>query len=171
MKCEIRFRLIASLAIGFGLATMPINAEEKQAEPSVSDIRNLMNSNGTADIANQLGPLAAQQVLVALRRINPSLPSRADAIVTDVVVTYLRQAASRDRVVEKLIPIYAKHLTKEDVIRITKFYRSPTGRKLMSVMPAISLESARVGQQWVESILPGLQMQLLSRLRSEKLIE
>lgn len=51
------------------------------------------------------------------------------------------------------------------------FYRSPAGRKLASAMPAISLESATVGQQWMESVLPGLQAELLSRLRSEKLIE
>jgi hypothetical protein len=139
--------------------------------PKPVDIRALLQLNGTGDIGAQVGPVAAQQMIVALRRANPNLPARADAVVKDVVVTYMRQRAEHDRVVDRLIHIYSKYLTKEDVRQLTEFYRSPIGRKLVGAMPAISLESAEVGQRWAESILPGLQTQLLERLRSEKLIE
>lgn len=80
-------------------------------------------------------------------------------------MSYLREHAEQDHVADRLVPIYAQYLTKDDVRRITEFYRSPVGRKLVSVTPEISLESAKVGTQWMESILPGLQSQLLTRLR------
>lgn len=139
--------------------------------PAAANIRVLLQANGTGDIGNQVGPVTAQQIIAALHRANPNLSTSADAVVTDVVVTYMRQQAQHDRVVDRLVPIYSKYLTEDDVRQLTDFYRSPVGRKLVNVMPEISLESARVGQQWAESILPGLQTKLLDRLRSEKLIE
>jgi uncharacterized protein len=147
------------------------SAELQSTAPTAAEVRALLQANGTEDVAAQVGPVAAQQLSVALHRANPGLPPSADAVVMDVVVNYVRQQAERDRVADRLIPIYARYLTKADVRRITEFYRSPAGRKLVSAMPAISLESAKVGQQWIESILPGLQSQLVSRLKSEKLIE
>jgi hypothetical protein len=139
--------------------------------PSAAEIRLLLQANGTGDVGAQVGPIVAQQILIALRRSNPNLSARADAVVMDVVVTYMRQRAEHDRVVDRLIPIYSKYLTKEDVRELTDFYRSPVGKKLVKVTPTISLESATVGQQWAESILPELQTKLLDRLKSEKLIE
>lgn len=146
-------------------------AASEQPAPTATEVRELLQANGTGDLGAQVGPVAAQQLSIALHRANPALPARADAVVMDVVVSYLRRQAEHEHVAERLIPIYAKYLTKDDVRRITEFYRSPAGRKLVSVTPAISLESAKVGQEWMESILPGLQTELLSRLRSEKLIE
>jgi hypothetical protein len=157
----------------FIIACYPLvhSAQPQSDVPSAADIRALLEANGTEDVAGQVGPVAAQQLSVALHRASPGLPPSVDAVVMDVVVAYVRQEAERDRVADRLIPIYRKYLTKTDVRRVTEFYRSPAGRKLVSVTPAISLESASVGQQWMESILPGLQAELLSRLRSEKLIE
>lgn len=145
--------------------------EHSTTQPTTSEVMALLQANGTADVAAEIGPLAAQQLSAALRRTNPGLPPRADIIVRETVLEYLRKRAVSDRVVDKLVPIYAKYLTREDIQRITSFYRSPAGRRLVKVLPSISLESAKVGQDWMESILPGLQSELLRRLRREKLIE
>jgi hypothetical protein len=152
-------------------ALVGVAGKPEGVSPSANEVRQLLEANGMWDVAAQVGPVTVQQLSLALRRTNPSLPARADSVVADVVVSYLREHAERDHVADKLIPIYAKHLTKDDVRRITEFYRSPAGRKLAGVTPAISLESAKVGQEWMTSILPGLQSELLTRLRSEKLID
>ena len=145
-------------------------AAPAELAPSETEVRELLQANGTDDIGAQVGPITAQQLIVSLRRSNPNLPARADAVITDVVVSYLREHAKQDNFTDKLIHIYAKHLTRTEVQQITKFYRSPVGRKLVSVTPQISSESAAVGTEWMESILPGLQSQLLNRLKSEKLV-
>ncbi len=139
--------------------------------PTTAEVRELLQANGIWDFAAQVGPVTAQQLGIVLRQTNPSLPARADSVVMDVVMSYLRQQAELDHVADRMIPIYTMYLTKADVQRITEFYRSPAGRKLASVTPAISLQSAKVGQEWMASILPGLQGELLKRLRSEKLVE
>jgi hypothetical protein len=138
--------------------------------PTNTEVRMLLQANGTMDVGSQIGPVAAQELSVALHRSNPNLSVRADAVVREVVVSYLREHAEQDHVADRLVPIYAKYLTRDDILQIIEFYRSPAGQKLVSANPSISLESAKVGHEWMESILPGLQTQLVDRLKSEKLI-
>lgn len=48
----------------------------------------------------------------------------------------------------KLIPIYSKYLTTEDIEGLIKFYKTPLGRKMIAVSPEIRRESMKVGQQY-----------------------
>ncbi|MFK2905613.1 DUF2059 domain-containing protein [Dyella ginsengisoli] len=49
---------------------------------------------------------------------------------------------------EKMIPIYQRHFSAEDIDGLLKFYRSPLGRKVVAEMPATMAEGMQVGQQW-----------------------
>lgn len=42
---------------------------------------------------------------------------------------------------DDMIPVYQKHLTKTDVAAMTTFYSSATGQKLLREMPAMTAES------------------------------
>jgi hypothetical protein len=46
-----------------------------------------------------------------------------------------------DEMLNDMIPVYQKHLTKADVEAMHSFYSSPTGEKLLREMPAIMAES------------------------------
>ena len=48
---------------------------------------------------------------------------------------------SIDQMIDEMIPVYQKHLTKGDVDAMNAFYASPTGQKLLREMPAIMNES------------------------------
>ena len=50
-----------------------------------------------------------------------------------------------DEMMEGMIPIYQKHLTKEDIDGILAFYASPVGQKLQREQPAMTQESMQVG--------------------------
>jgi hypothetical protein len=50
-----------------------------------------------------------------------------------------------DEMIEGIIPIYQKHLTKEDLQGILAFYASPVGLKLQHEQPAMTQESMQVG--------------------------
>jgi hypothetical protein len=47
--------------------------------------------------------------------------------------------------VDAIVPIYQKHLTKADLTAITAFYSSPAGQKILAEMPAIMSESMQAG--------------------------
>jgi hypothetical protein len=50
-----------------------------------------------------------------------------------------------DEMVDAIVPIYQKHLTKSDLAAITAFYSSPAGQKILQEMPAIMSESMQAG--------------------------
>jgi uncharacterized protein len=52
-----------------------------------------------------------------------------------------------DEMVDAIVPIYQRHLTKSDLTNITAFYSSPTGQKVLKEMPAIMSEAMQVGGQ------------------------
>ena len=55
-----------------------------------------------------------------------------------------------DQMLDDMIPVYQKHLTKSDVDAMSVFYSSPTGKKLLNEMPAIMTES-------MQAMMPRLQ--------------
>lgn len=50
-----------------------------------------------------------------------------------------------DEMIDAMIPIYQKHLSKEDLDGILAFYSSPVGQKLQREQPAMTQESMQVG--------------------------
>ena len=50
-----------------------------------------------------------------------------------------------DEMVNAMVPIYQKHLTKEDLDGILGFYASPVGKKLLREQPAMMAEAMQVG--------------------------
>ena len=63
-----------------------------------------------------------------------------------------------DEIMEDMIPVYQKHLTKGDVDAMIAFYSSPTGKKLLRDMPAISAEG-------MQAVYPRIQKNLDAILR------
>jgi len=50
-----------------------------------------------------------------------------------------------DEMIDAIVPIYQKHLTKSDLAAITAFYSSPAGQKVLKEMPAIMSEAMQAG--------------------------
>lgn len=49
-----------------------------------------------------------------------------------------------DAMLDDMVPVYQKHLTKGDVDAMSGFYSSPTGKKLLKEMPAMTTEAMQV---------------------------
>lgn len=50
-----------------------------------------------------------------------------------------------DEMLEAMVPIYQKHLTKSDLAAIISFYSSPVGQKLLKEQPAMMAEGMQAG--------------------------
>jgi hypothetical protein len=51
------------------------------------------------------------------------------------------KALPLDEMLQAMVPVYQKHLTKNDVQALIAFYSSPTGQKLIQELPAITAEA------------------------------
>lgn len=53
---------------------------------------------------------------------------------------------------EKIIPLYDKYYTTEDLKAVNAFYQSAAGQKVLSTLPQIMQESMAMGQEWGKKI-------------------
>ena len=53
----------------------------------------------------------------------------------------------------KLVPIYKKHFTHEDIKELISFYESPIGMKMSKKTPAITQESMQLSQVWAMGLM------------------
>jgi hypothetical protein len=54
--------------------------------------------------------------------------------------------------IEKIIPVYDKYYTLEDLKAVNAFYESPAGQKVLATLPQVMQESMKIGQEWGERI-------------------
>jgi hypothetical protein len=144
------------------------NAEELPT--SRDDVVELLKLSGAANVGQELAPLISSQYVAVLRKTNPIVPERTMSVVTDVVTNYLNDPERTKELMVQLEQVYARTFTPKEVQQLIAFYKTPIGRKLTTSLPAITSESAQIGQAWAAKMLPGLRETLLTRLRSEGLL-
>lgn len=106
------------------------------------------------------GPPSVQQVLQlfqvihvddALRQMNTQMAHVMAEAVPCVPAAYWEgfiDAGSTREVLDRMVPVYQRHFTEGEVDGLVRFYRSPLGQKVLTVMPETMAEAAKVGQQW-----------------------
>ena len=103
--------------------------------------------------------MAQSQVMAhqAMKKRHPEMTAeqlaRMDRESAEIAKTY-----PVDTIIDDMIPVYQKHLTKADVDAMIGFYSSPSGRKILHEMPAIMAES-------MEAVYPRLQRNMDDILR------
>ncbi len=55
--------------------------------------------------------------------------------------------------VDRLVPVYDKYLTEEDVSEMLKFYESRTGKRVALAMPRLREESRRITLEWRQGLV------------------
>jgi hypothetical protein len=152
------------------ISCVALGVHAEPVSPTSLEVSVLLRAMGSGDVATSFGPTISQQIVASLRQADPNISQHVQDIVVEVTLSYLRRRAEQDHLVDQLVPIYMKYLTKADVQQLTQFYQSPIGKKLVSLNPQITLESAAIGRAWAAFILPGLQAEITGRLEKEKLL-
>ena len=53
-------------------------------------------------------------------------------------------------IIERLVPIYDKYFSEQELIEIIQFYESPTGQKFMQKVPDIMKDAVQVAAQYLQ---------------------
>lgn len=122
--------------IGAGLALAASMAQAFAAQPSEQQVHKLLDAVGVGRMLSQMN----SQVSSMMRQSLPCVP-----------VEYWQgfiDANASQQFVDRLVPVYQRHFTAEDIEGLVKFYNSPLGQKVINEMPVATAEGAQVGQQW-----------------------
>lgn len=102
-----------------------------------------------AQLTQYFDGIAKQAKLGAEEGFKSKAPNATPAQIAEVdkFAESLFKNMPVDEMVDAMVPIYQKHLTKEDLDGILAFYASPVGQKLQREQPAMMQEGMQVGAE------------------------
>jgi hypothetical protein len=106
-------------------------------------IRELMEVTGTKNLGQQLIEAGMDQFRSSVLDSQPDNP-RAKQFV-DAFVVRFQKHFDPDSLNERVIPIYDKYLTVEDLQGLLDYYHSPLGQRMLKVLPQVTSESQAAG--------------------------
>jgi uncharacterized protein len=132
---------LLALILLVGLASaQSIDSARTAAEARRADIRKMMELTGSG----KLGVQVFNQLLTNFKSNFPQVPGQFWEDFSKEV--------SAEELQERLIPVYEKNFTGEDIRGLIQFYRSPLGQKLTKITPQISHDAMEIGSQWGQEI-------------------
>ena len=133
-------------------ASEPASREDVQNLFSVLKLDRMMQVTMSAAADQMKGNLPE-----LMRQQNVEIPQeQLDAMADDIFHDYPMQA-----VLDSMVPVYQKHLSKADIGNILLFYQTPTGQKMLNEMPAMSREAMQaanpVMKEWMARMTQRMQ--------------
>lgn len=152
------------LALSAGAPAVPAAAQEPARE---QDIVRLLETTGTADAVrrtiDQLIPVVLANMKKPLKRQYPNIPERVFGILEEEIAAAFK--THFDDLIAAVVPVYAKHFSRDEIGDIIAFYETPTGRKLVRLLPEMQNDSVQAVGRWANGIVPEVQKRFLKRVR------
>jgi uncharacterized protein len=116
-------------------ADAPATKEEIQKYLQVMHSRDMMTKMVDA-MSKPMHEMMHEQYLKGKDRLPADFEARMNKMMDDMMKSF-----PWDEMLEAMVPVYQKHLTKGDVDALVAFYSTPTGQKLIKEMPEITAEA------------------------------
>ncbi|MET0332182.1 MAG: DUF2059 domain-containing protein [Dyella sp.] len=104
--------------------------------PSEQQVRQLMTTIGLGKTLLQMNG----QVAGMMQKQLPCVPA-------DTWQNFIDANAS-DQLIGRLVPVFQKHFSAEDIDGLIRFYSSPLGQKVLTEMPQAMAEATQANAQW-----------------------
>lgn len=89
-------------------------------------------------------------------------PGEYRAQLIELFLERFQSKLSLDELVELAIPVYDKYFSLEEIDGLTRFYQTPLGKKAISVLPQVLLETQSAGSKLGEQIGRQAMMEVLA---------
>jgi uncharacterized protein len=116
----------------------------RNVDPSKeANIRQLMEVTGAKGLGEQLMKAGMEQFRASVTESQPDNP-RAKQFV-DAFVMRFQKHFDPNALNDKVVPIYDKYLTDEDVKGLLQYYSSPLGQRMLKALPEVAREAQVTG--------------------------
>jgi len=162
---------VVLLALGMGWTQQDTSAENAPADKE--DIEKLfvtlhlreMIQNVTTASMQQTKQMSHDVLKKKLPGISDEELKRMDAFLDDLI-----KQIDISGMIDDMIPVYRRHLTKGDVRAMLAFYDSPTGQKILREQPAMTAEGMQAMQPRMQKMMADVtdKAQKMAREMAEK---
>lgn len=143
-------------------AASPAKGSAAKIDPvKEADIRSLVELTGAKEMSTQLLQGSLAQFRASLEHSLP--PGEKSKKFADAFMQKFQERFSLDVLMNRVVPIYDKYLTAEDVKGLLKFYGSPLGQRMLKVQPQIGKEAQAIGLEMAQTV----GREVLNDLRAE----
>jgi len=128
---------------------------DADAPASKADIERYLDTMHARDMTkNMMATMdtQTQKMIHDLVAKQANLPPDFEARMDKTMNDYWKDLPVDD-IIDAMIPVYQKHLTKGDVDVLVAFYSGPTGQKVLKEMPAITSESMQAASGIVQKMV------------------
>jgi len=156
MKRITQLFLLVILSLG------PVCAQETAANDAPAtreDIQELFVTLRISEQMHSIMEISARQSMQTIREsLRQKLPNLTDEDLNRAMsmTDALLKNFDINGMLDDMIPIYQRHLTKADVAAMSAFYETPTGQKLLKEQPAMTAEAMKAVQPRMEKMLNNL---------------
>jgi uncharacterized protein len=113
-------------------------------------IQKLFEIQGTRDAMKTVLAGMSDNVRPMLESSLPAGEYRARLI--DLFFQKFQGKLTVDKLLELSVPVYDKYFSLEEIDALTKFYQTPVGKKIMSVLPEVVLETQSAAMKLGEEL-------------------
>ncbi len=78
-----------------------------------------------------------------------------------------QQVSAQGGLMDRVVPLYDKHYTQDEIQKLIQFYETPLGKKVSALRPQITKESVVLAEEWINFLEPLLVQALAKRLEKE----
>ena len=136
---------------------------ERPVDPSKeADIRRLMDLTHAAGLADQ----GVQPFLEAdQKKYTGNLPRGIEQRreIAEAFGERFTARFTRDELLKRIVPVYDKNFSQEEIKETLRFYESPAGRHFLEIMPEVLRESQAAAEKMSQELVP----QVLQEIEAE----
>lgn len=135
----------------------PAKTQEQTAKPAAkidpekeAAIRKLFELTGTKKAMEQVIAGMSANMKPTLSKMLP--PGEYQDKLLNLFFDRFRTKLKTDDLLDLAIPIYDKYLSKDDIDGLAQFYQTPLGKKMVSVLPQVLIESQTAAMNLGEQV-------------------
>ena len=170
---ERQFRFIPVLLVLFTIriATLAQPSPAATAPASRQDVLRLFTVMHIHDqMRSVMDSMTKQQSAMVHETMKKRYPQIAEERLEqfDAMMEESMKDFPVDAIIDDLIPVYQKHLTRTDVSAMNVFYSSSTGQKLLREMPAMTEESMRLSYGRMQKQMDAMMNRMQKMMKEEE---
>ena len=146
--------------LGFALAAAGAAQAQQPSPATLASARELMEIKGVKSLVEPVVVGVIQQTRGTILQTNPGLTKDLDEVSAQLRNEYQPRIAE---MTNEIVQLYAQRFNEQELKDAIAFYKSPTGKKILSEEPKILDETYARVQQWANR----LQNEVMLRVRAE----
>jgi hypothetical protein len=158
-------RILSALAAMILLACLAPASAQQAINSKEALIRELLQITGSEALMQQQISQFAPQIIASIKPAFPTVPETLWSEFQVELVADFR--AEIPAFVAASAKVYDKHYSEAELKDLVGFYKTPTGRKTLSVLPQIMAETSAAGMAWGREIGQRSALRAMDKLKAK----